>query len=182
MTFAVADYKEVGGPGNNIDGGQVHSCHSATDTLATMMADSYLDAIEAKLKSEDIVLLSGSDGVAIGQVTNTAGVITVAPQAVGAGAAQALAGGGGAANLTSEITNATSTGADVVTLADGLFVGQMKTITHVSDGGSIVITPANMLGFTTCTLLAVGDTCRLQWNGTGWIVIGRGGAVEPVIA
>ena len=182
MAFTNGNFKEAGGPGNKTTGGQVYSYHSTTDTVATIMASGYFDDIADSLNDGDLMIISGSAGTQLARLTNTAGVITTEPVADSAGPVDAVAGGGGAASLLTAISNVTSTGADVITLADGLYIGQKKTIVHAVDGGSAVITPANMLGFTTCTLLAVGDTCQLQWNGTGWVVIGRGGAVEPVIA
>ena len=172
MTFAVADYKEVGGPGNKIDGGQVHSCHSSTDTLTTMMASGYLNAIQDKLKSEDIAILSGSDGVKIAQVTNTAGVITLSSVAV-SGAAQSISGPG-AVDVVSEVTEITTTGADAFTLADGA-IGQKKTIVLIVDGGNAVLTPANALGYTTITFADAGDSVQLEFRTGGWALIGQGG-------
>jgi hypothetical protein len=104
-----------------------------------------------------------------------AGVVTTLLIEGGVSGVQALPGSGGAADLLTLITEVTSTGADVVTLANGDFIGQRKIINCVVDGGSVIVTPATTLGaWSTCTLLAVGDSVTLLWNGTGWYAIGVG--------
>lgn len=185
MALTEGDFKEVGGPGNNADGGQVYSLRSTTDDLETMMASGYLDTIEDKIASDDVLILSGTDGSQMVQAVNTAGVITMIPITSASGAVEVVAGGGGAAALTPEISDITSTGADVITLVDGTYIGQKKTLIHAVDGGSAIVTPATTLGaWSTITLLVVGDTCQLQWNGTGWVALGVGaGTVNlPVFA
>ena len=85
--------------------------------------------------------------------------------------AQALSGAG-AVDLTSQITHFTSTGAaQALTLADGAN-GQIKTIIHIVDGGSGVLTPTNFGGGTNITLDAVGDTVTLIFTNSKWHVIG----------
>ena len=84
---------------------------------------------------------------------------------------QALSGAG-AANLTTSITNCTSTGAaQVVTLADGV-QGQVKIVSHIVDGGSVRVTPTNLDGGTYVTLDAVGDTVVFLFNDSAWQIIG----------
>jgi hypothetical protein len=186
MAFTNGNFKEAGGPGNEVSGGQVYSYHSSTDTLATIMASGYFDSIQDVLNDRDIMIISGSDGTAVVRLTNTAGVITVENASSG-GIAQSLSGAG-AADLLTALTLHTSSGADVVTLADGLYIGQKKTITCVVDGGSSVITPTTTLGtWSTVTLLVVGDTVDLMWSGAlGWIILGVGPGVNtagnPLVA
>ena len=85
--------------------------------------------------------------------------------------AQSLSGAG-AVDLTSQITHFTSTGAaEALTLADGT-VGQIKTIIHVTDGGSGVLTPTNFGGGTNITFDAVGDSVTLIFTNSKWYVIG----------
>ncbi len=85
--------------------------------------------------------------------------------------AQALSGAG-AVDLTSQITHFTSTGAaEALTLADGT-VGQIKTIIHIVDGGSGVLTPTNFGGGTNITFDAVGDSVTLIFTNSKWHVIG----------
>lgn len=86
--------------------------------------------------------------------------------------------GAGAANLTTSTTFCTSTGAgQVVTLANGSASqdGLRKTFVHVSDGGSVVITPATASGFTTVTLTAVGQSVELMYTGAAWVVLSTNG-------
>ena len=91
--------------------------------------------------------------------------------------------GAGAANLTTSITNCTSTGAaQVVTLADGV-QGQVKIVSHIVDGGDVRVTPQNSTPTSTLdggsyvTLDAVGDTVVFLWNDSAWQIIGGYGHV-----
>lgn len=91
-----------------------------------------------------------------------------------AAAPQALSGAG-AVNVTTYLTNFTSTGAaQALTLADGVRVGQLKKIKHIVDGGSGVLTPTNLAGGTTITFTAVGEFALLFWNGSDWVMIDSG--------
>lgn len=93
------------------------------------------------------------------------------------GGVQALSGAG-AVNLTTPITALTTTGAaQALTLADGT-AGQIKSIIHVVDGGSAVLTPTTALGFTTMTFTNAGDSITLVYTSAGWAIIGnRGGTI-----
>lgn len=84
--------------------------------------------------------------------------------------------GAGAINTTTFRTNITTTGANAYTLANGT-VGQIKAIVLVVDGGDATITPTTLLGGTTLTLDAVGDSVLLQYGTGGWAVIGGNGYV-----
>jgi hypothetical protein len=93
--------------------------------------------------------------------------------------------GAGAVDILSRITEFTSTGvADALTLADGAYIGQRKTVAHVVDGGSGVLTPANALGFTDITFTTAGESVELVFLLGGWLVVGIGGvsATLPVVA
>ena len=83
------------------------------------------------------------------------------------------------ANVTTAITtvNATST-SGAVSLTDGAD-GQIKTIINVSTSGTnnIVITPANLRGFTNITLNAPGETVTLLFKVSRWNIIGGHGYV-----
>lgn len=98
-----------------------------------------------------------------------AGAIITTPQSLS---------GAGAINLTTGTTAFISTGAaQVLTLADGVH-GQIKTIVHVSDGGSGVITPTTACGYSTITVTNAGDAVTLQFFTTaGWCIVGIFGAV-----
>ena len=97
-------------------------------------------------------------------------------------AVQALTGDGSTtlvANVTTAITtvNATSA-AGTVTLADGAD-GQVKTIINVSTSGTnnVVVTPANLRGYTNITLNAQGETVTLLFKVSKWNIIGGQGYV-----
>lgn len=78
--------------------------------------------------------------------------------------------GAGAASLEASVSLWTSTGAgQVVTLADGS-EGQIKTFIHATDGGSLVITPANFAGAASATITLVdsGDSCSFIFLGGSW--------------
>ncbi len=173
MALVLENFKEIGGPGNSNDGGQFYSVFSSTDTLATMMAANYLDGLSTTLNVRDSIVLSGTDGSQMVQISsNTGGVVGVVSLNVSS-AAQAISGPG-AVDITSSVTDITTTGADAFTLADGA-VGQHKTITLVVDGGNAVLTPANALGYTTITFADAGDSVQLEFKSGGWALIGQGG-------
>ena len=83
------------------------------------------------------------------------------------------------ANVTSAITvvNATST-TGAVTLADGAD-GQIKTFINTSTAGTnnVVITPANLRGYTNITLNAPGETVTLLFKSSEWNIIAGHGYV-----
>jgi len=86
--------------------------------------------------------------------------------------------GAGAVDIVTSATAFTSTGAaQALTLANGT-AGQIKTIAHVVDGGSGVLTPTTKSGYTTITFTNVGDSVTLQYFTTaGWCIVGIFGAV-----
>lgn len=107
-----------------------------------------------------------------GPVTSTNGFIG----SFFTGNTQALSGAG-AVNVTTAVTALTTTGAaQALTLANGT-VGQVKTIVHVVDGGSAVLTPTTKIGFSTITFTAVGETVTLVYTSVGWAITGISGAV-----
>lgn len=77
--------------------------------------------------------------------------------------------GAGAASLQTPVSLWTSTGADVVTLADGVD-GQIKIFINSVDGGSVVLTPANFSGASsaTVTMLTAGDCVAFLFAGGSW--------------
>jgi hypothetical protein len=72
----------------------------------------------------------------------------------------------------------TTLGAATSTLADGQ-VGQVKRLKMITDGGDMVVTPANIHDATTLTFTRAGDYVDLIFLGTTWYVTGIGG-VEGV--
>lgn len=80
--------------------------------------------------------------------------------------------GAGEVNITTITTALTSTGAaQALTWANGS-AGQIKTIVHDVDGGSMVLTPSTKTGFSTVTFTNAGDSVTLQYFTTrGWMII-----------
>lgn len=182
MAFDINNIKEVGGPGNSNDGGQMYSQFSETDTLATMLASGYLDPLSYKLNVRDFIVLTGTDGAVLAQIVgNTdAGVVTVATVAY-YGDVQTLTGAG-AVDITSAVTELVTTSTDALTLADGA-IGQQKIITMKTDGGTGTLTPTTLSGATTIAFADAGDSVILLFGTSGWSVIGSGGlAGGPVVA
>lgn len=94
----------------------------------------------------------------------------------GAGTVSDALSGPGAVSVATRTTRVTSTGVgDALTLANGTYIGQRKTIIMVVDGGSSVITPATPSGFATATLNAVYDWVEMEWTGAAWVPAGFGG-------
>jgi hypothetical protein len=85
------------------------------------------------------------------------------------GTTQALSGAG-AIDVTSRITEITTTGANALTLADGV-EGQRKTLIMVVDGGAGTLTPTNLGAGTTITFDDVGDTAELVFTAGEWWMI-----------
>ena len=83
--------------------------------------------------------------------------------------------GPGAINLTTLVTEITTTGTDAYTLADGT-VGQLKIISMVADGGNGTVTPTTFANGTTITFDAVNETVTLVYGATGWVVLALQGA------
>jgi hypothetical protein len=84
--------------------------------------------------------------------------------------------GAGAVDITSQITHFTDTGANALTLADGV-QGQTKFICQIATaGGAGTLTPTNLAGGTTITFNAVGENVHLLFTNSSWYVIGISGA------
>ena len=96
------------------------------------------------------------------------------------GTAEAVAAAGAtlAVNITSPLSNitstATTTGANALTLADGV-QGQLKTITLITDGGDVQIDPANFTNGTSITMEDAGDNITLMFNNSAWQVMSNYG-------
>tara|TARA_R110000822_G_scaffold13235_2_gene47139 strand:- start:867 stop:1226 length:360 start_codon:yes stop_codon:yes gene_type:complete len=103
-----------------------------------------------------------------GPVTSTAGFVGDITGGI-TGDVQALSGAG-AVNLTSLITEVTTTGTDALTLADGTS-GQVKIVTMTVDGGVGTLTPATFANGTTLAFQDVGDTVTLVYTtAVGWVL------------
>ena len=140
------------------------------------MADKKITALNAStaLSTDDLFhVVDDPSGSPTNKKITAANVFNKIPTWIAfAGTPQALSGAG-AANLTTAITNCTSTGASqVVSLANSTQAGQIKIITHIVDGGDVRVTPTTLDGGTYFTLDAVGDTVVPMWNDSAWQCIG----------
>ena len=96
--------------------------------------------------------------------------------------------GPGAITITEEYSAVTTTGADALTLVDGTFANQKKTITLIVDGGDGTLTPANIDGGTTIVFADAGDSVDLIWDKVNgyWVAIKlyntADGVTAPVLA
>jgi len=86
---------------------------------------------------------------------------------------QALTGAG-AVSLATQITYVNTTGANALTLADGV-QGQTKQIVMRQDLGDGTLTPTNLAGATTITFNDVGDTVSLMFLDGEWHIMGHYG-------
>ena len=84
--------------------------------------------------------------------------------------------GAGAIPVTASLCEITSTGADAMTLADGV-EGQHLTLLFVTDGGDA----SNFANGTTITFADVNDSCDLVFTNSNWYMKGAGYGA-PVIA
>lgn len=165
------------------DSGNLVVYDSGSDTLATVMGAGYFNDAYKHLNVDDTVRVTHPNGVSDIRVSSiTAGVVVM----VGAGDGVQTIAVAGAVDVLNRITLAESAGAaQAMTMADGLYIGQMKTVVHDVDGGSLVLTPATALGFTTATFTTVGETATFMWTGAlGWAIVGFGGksATLPAFA
>ena len=98
---------------------------------------------------------------------------------------QALTDGAGV-NITTAYSAWTTTTASESGLTDGVVKGHYKKIQLIVDGGNAVLTPPNLTGGTNITFLDVGDFAVLIWDGTSWVPVELGNAVDgataPVLA
>ena len=84
--------------------------------------------------------------------------------------------GPGAIDVTSYITEITTTGADDYTLADGV-AGQIKIISMIVDGGDATITPTTLATGTTITMADVNDNITLLYGTNGWVNTANQGSI-----
>ena len=76
--------------------------------------------------------------------------------------------GPGTIDVTSLITEITTTGADAYTFANGT-LGQLKIILMAVNGGVGTVTPTSISGGTTLTFDAVGESITMVYTSVGWI-------------
>lgn len=82
--------------------------------------------------------------------------------------------GAGAVNLTTRVTWIVTTGADALTLADGV-EGQEKFIVMKTDGGDGTLTPTSFANGSTITFNDVGDSVHLLFTNASWHLMGSQG-------
>jgi hypothetical protein len=105
-----------------------------------------------------------------GEITHTA-----TPSQTMIGSVQQISGPG-AIDVTSYITEITTTGADDYTLADGV-AGQIKIISMIVDGGDATITPTTLATGTTITMADVNDNITLLYGTNGWVNTANQGSI-----
>ena len=181
MALVLEDFKEVGGPGNSQDGGQVYSVQSDADTLGVMLASGYLNNLAFVLNVRDTVILSGTDGAVAALVSANSGGVVDLTTVLYLGAVQTLTGAG-AVDIVSAVTELVTTGADALTIADGA-IGQTKFVVMATDGGTGTLTPTTGSGYSTIAFADAGDSDTLLFGTTEWAIVGSGGlAGGPVAA
>ena len=90
-------------------------------------------------------------------------------------AGQSARSGAGAVPLTAPTCLLTTTGANALTLADGV-AGQRLRVIMVVDGGDGTLTPTTKTGYTTITFNDASDAVDLEFTTTyGWIIVGSRG-------
>lgn len=85
----------------------------------------------------------------------------------------------GALSTTIKTTILSVTGTKAYTLANGTFIGQRKTIfcRAVASTPVGVVTPATPHNFATLTFGTANTSAEVEWNGTGWDLVGIAGSV-----
>ena len=82
----------------------------------------------------------------------------------------------GAIDITTYITEITTTAATAYTLADGV-LGQFKIISLIVDGGDATITPDTFATGTTITMADVNDNITLLYTTNGWTNTANQGSI-----
>lgn len=82
--------------------------------------------------------------------------------------------GAGAVDVVNGVTLLTTTGANALTLADGV-TGQVKTIVMITDGGDGTLTPTNFGNGTTATFNDAGDSLTLIFVNSKWYILANSG-------
>ena len=121
--------------------------------------------------SGPVTSLNGFVGNITGNITgNVTGDLT--GRVIGTVASKS---GAGAIPVTAATVRLTTTGANALTLANGVN-GQILTIVMVADGGDGTLTPTTKTGFATLTFQEVGDSVVLQYFTTlGWMILSNNG-------
>jgi hypothetical protein len=143
----------------------------------SLLLETYVPVVQEGGLNTNKATVLGSTLAVTGLATFSGGTSSTGTSTVGTivGSTQALSGAG-AVNVTTLTTKLTTTGANALTLADGVD-GQVKIIVMVVDGGDGTLTPTTKTGFTTITFNDIGDGVTLVFTTTtGWICVGNNGA------
>jgi len=124
------------------------------------------------------VTLSATGDIGVdATVVTTTGTQTLTNKTLGAviGTMDQLTAAG-AIDITTYITEITTTAATAYTLADGV-LGQIKIISLIVDGGDATITPTTFATGTTITMADVNDNITLLYTTNGWVNTANQGAI-----
>jgi hypothetical protein len=150
------------------------------------MADKKITALtdlSTGIDSVDLLhVIDDPSGTPVNKKVTVANVLNYLPSflAFAADQEEGLTGAGAASvalPITGFTTSTANSGANAVTIANGT-TGMIKilyTKVETTSGQTTVVTPANLLGYTTITFDAPGDAAVLYFNGTNWVVVGNYG-------
>lgn len=180
MAFVRSGFRGIGGYNRGFVGGQRYSYVNTDDTLAEIKVSGYFDLVANAVGANDLIDLIGSDGATTVGVGSGSVPVTVFPQGSGGVVTLTTAAAAGVLDPTASFIQVTTTGTDVLSLADGTFPGQQLIVNIAVDGGSGAVTPTTA-AFTNVALLAAGDNCTLVWAGATWNCAAVAGTTAPVI-
>lgn len=145
-----------------VTGVKIKAGASGTGVAASTIGGGTDEGLKLDAKGAGLLTLNGTGtgNVVIGHgLTSTTATLT----------------GAGAVGLTTLVTKIVTTGANALTLADGVD-GQIKILVMTTDGGDGTLTPTTKTGFSTIVFNDAGDGCTLVFTTTtGWIVCGNNG-------
>ena len=122
-----------------------------------------------KVKSGDTLALGDSSNtVSIPGAASITGAITATAGVAATYESVSTTGTSDVVNPAKTYSFVTTTGAHTVTLADGSYAGQVKTIILSVDGGDMTLTPANFADGTSLTFADALDTATLVFDGSDW--------------